>query len=249
MLHHNPWSETGFDIQICCIIIAPAFLAAGIYLTLKHIILEIGPEYSRLKPRFYTWIFICCDLFSLVLQGSGGGIASGADNGSKAQKAGNNLMMAGICFQVFTLLVFGALSTDFILSARKNRNSWSQSAVSLTSRSSFKFFVMGMFVAYITIFIRCVYRIAEMANGWGNSIMQDEGEFIAFEGVMILIATAALTICHPGFLFPEMQQHGKTPVVSEFTQADAEKVAGSNSPADSLEGKKAGKKSRWFRRS
>ena len=80
--------------------------------------------------------------------------------------------------------------------------------------------------------------------------MQDEGEFIAFEGVMILIATVALTVCHPGIMFPEMQMHGKTPIKSEFTDADAEKVAGSNeSPADSLEAKKGKKRGLFGRRS
>ena len=33
ILHDNPWDETGFQMQICCLIIAPAFLAAGVYLT------------------------------------------------------------------------------------------------------------------------------------------------------------------------------------------------------------------------
>lgn len=105
MLHHNPWDGNGFDIQICCLIIAPAFIAAGIYLNLKHIVLEVGPSFSHLRPKFYTWIFILCDLFSLILQGTGGGVAATADDGSSFQKVGNDLMMAGIVWQVITLLL------------------------------------------------------------------------------------------------------------------------------------------------
>ena len=33
ILNDNPWDETGFQMQICCLIIAPAFFAAGVYLT------------------------------------------------------------------------------------------------------------------------------------------------------------------------------------------------------------------------
>lgn len=33
ILHNNPWDGTGFNMQICCLIIAPAFITAGIYLT------------------------------------------------------------------------------------------------------------------------------------------------------------------------------------------------------------------------
>ena len=33
LLNDNPWSEIGFQIQICCLIISPAFITAGVYLT------------------------------------------------------------------------------------------------------------------------------------------------------------------------------------------------------------------------
>ena len=33
MLWDNAWSENGFNIQICCLIISPAFITAGVYLT------------------------------------------------------------------------------------------------------------------------------------------------------------------------------------------------------------------------
>jgi hypothetical protein len=58
IMHHNPWSQNGFKIQICCLVLAPSFLAAGIYVTLKHLVIYCGPENSRLKPRLYPWIFI-----------------------------------------------------------------------------------------------------------------------------------------------------------------------------------------------
>jgi hypothetical protein len=77
LLNHNPWSDPGFKIQIVCLIIAPAFLSAGIYLTLRQLVLALDSELSRIKPRLYTWIFITCDVVSIVLQGVGGGLAAG----------------------------------------------------------------------------------------------------------------------------------------------------------------------------
>lgn len=52
----NPWDENGFLMQICCLTIAPAFLAAGIYLCLRRIVYVFGPENSRIKPEMYTRI-------------------------------------------------------------------------------------------------------------------------------------------------------------------------------------------------
>lgn len=233
MLHSNPWSSNGFEIQICCLIIAPAFVAAGVYLTLKHITLEIGANFSRIRPKLYTWIFCLADLFSLILQGAGGGLAATANPGSSLQDVGNDLMMAGIAWQVFTLLVFGGMVADYAVRVYAHRSELDSSAIKLMNTSSFKLFISGLTLAYITIFTRCVFRIGEMANGWGNSIMQDQTDFIALDGVMITIATLCLTAFHPGLAFPEMQMHGKTSPLGEFTNAEAEKVHDVESPPSS----------------
>ena len=54
MSYNNQWDENGFLMQICCLTIAPAFMAAGIYLCLRRIVYAFGPENSRLKPEWYT---------------------------------------------------------------------------------------------------------------------------------------------------------------------------------------------------
>jgi hypothetical protein len=50
----NQWNENAFLIQIVCLTIAPAFMAAGIYLCLRRIVYAFGPENSRIKPESYT---------------------------------------------------------------------------------------------------------------------------------------------------------------------------------------------------
>lgn len=200
-MHNNPWSSVGFEIQICCLIIAPAFMAAGIYLTLKHIVIELGADTSRLRPKFYTWIFIGCDILSLVLQGAGGGLAASAGPGSSGQKIGTDLMIAGIVWQVITLLGFGTLVLDYTV---RTRGRLTAGGASLLSTRRFKLFIAGLFIAYITIFTRCVYRIAELGPGWRNKIMQNETEFIVLDSVMVAIATVFLTIFHPGYMYASL---------------------------------------------
>lgn len=56
MSWQNPWSEVGFLMQICCLTIGPAFMAAGVYLCLRRIVSAFGPENSRLPPAYYTRI-------------------------------------------------------------------------------------------------------------------------------------------------------------------------------------------------
>ncbi|KAL8936617.1 MAG: hypothetical protein Q9216_004832 [Gyalolechia sp. 2 TL-2023] len=222
LMNDNPWSSVGFNMQICCIIIAPAFYSAAIYLTLKHIVLTLGSQYSLLKPQWYTWIFIACDLLSLILQGAGGGIAASASSTS-TQDIGSNLMLTGIVWQVVTLLVFAILAGDFILRVYRNRSNLTHSASEVLRNTKFMLFLGGLLLAYLGIEIRCTYRIAELAGGWGNDIMQNEVEFIILEGVMIVIAVMAVTAFHPGFCFPQMSQAkrvGSNGIVGEKDVSD-----------------------------
>lgn len=194
----------GFQIQICCLIISPAFVSGGIYLTLKHIVINFGESWSRLRPAWYTYIFIAGDIFSLLLQGAGGGIAATADPGSSSLDLGTNLMIAGVIFQVVILVVFGYLLIEYTVRTYRRRDQLSVQAMVLWNSKKFRYFVGAIITAYGAILIRCIYRIPELTGGWRSELMRNEAEFIVLEGVMIVIAVLALTVMHPGICFPAL---------------------------------------------
>ncbi|KAF1982750.1 RTA1-domain-containing protein [Aulographum hederae CBS 113979] len=201
MLHNDPFSDAGFKLQIVLLTFAPAFMAAGIYLTLKHLVITFGQDFSRIKPAWYTYIFITCDIFSIVLQGAGGGLASAADDDRNLLNAGNNLMIAGLAFQVFTLVIFAVLASEYFFRVWKNRHHLNPETIELRHSLKFKGLLAAIVISYFAILIRCVYRVAEMAGGWGNSIMQDEALFIALDSVMCIIAVLVFNAFHPGRCF------------------------------------------------
>ncbi|QDS69162.1 hypothetical protein FKW77_010533 [Venturia effusa] len=203
IMNDNPFDISGFQIQICCLTLAPAFNSAAIYLTLKHITLCFGPEASRVPPKWYTWAFIMTDILALVFQGAGGGIAASADSDS-LRDIGDALMMTGICLQVATLVVFGLLVVDYVVRRRKDSTPLSAEAASTKSSLNFRLFAAALFIAYLAILIRCVYRIAEMAGGWRNPIMQDESLFIGLDSTMVALATLLQTAFHPGIFFSRL---------------------------------------------
>lgn len=184
MLSNDAFSDPGFKLQVVLLTFAPAFLAGGIYFTLKHIVLTFGEDISRIPPNWYTYIFISCDLLSIVMQGAGGGIASGASDGDNTLlKAGDNTMIAGLAFQVFTLIVFGILVSEYAWRVHKNSDRLNPTTVELRSSRKFRWFLVALAVAYFAILIRCIYRVAEMAGGWGSSIMRVESAFIVLDSV------------------------------------------------------------------
>lgn len=164
IMNNNPWSQTGFRIQIICLILAPSLLAAAVYLTLKHLVTYFGPEHSRLKPKLYTWIFIGCDILSIFLQAAGGGVAASAGKGdkenAKTADAGNSIMLAGIAFQVATMIVCGLLAGEFFYKLHRSGRSSTPdpSKPVLTARPKALLFCSTVAAAYLLILIRCVYR-------------------------------------------------------------------------------------------
>jgi hypothetical protein len=125
-------------------------------------------------------------------------------------------MEAGIASQVVTLLIFGGLALDFYISYRKDPSSGSTSLriQNPTPRQQrdgitnvpvidarFKRTVIAVIIAYTAILIRCIYRIAEMAGGWRNKIMQNQAAFVVLDGIMCVVAVFALNFCHPGNIF------------------------------------------------
>jgi len=228
IMHHNPWSNAGFEAQICCLVLAPSFLAAGIYLTLKHMVLYCGPEYSRLKAKWYPWIFIGSDLGSIIVQAIGGGVAASAKNSASGAllSAGDALIIAGIALQSVTMGICGILVLDFFLSRRRARAENKAETEGVTDISldttilpndthtrsplRFRIFCWVIGFAYLTILIRCIYRIPEMAGGWGNPRMREEPVFLALDGAMVALASIAFTVAHPGFMFPPMRNVKKS---------------------------------------
>ncbi|OJJ40068.1 hypothetical protein ASPWEDRAFT_100378 [Aspergillus wentii DTO 134E9] len=212
LMHSNPWNQGAFKLQIVCLILAPTFIAASIYLTLKHIILYLGPEHSRLKPKLFTWIFIGCDIGSLVLQAAGGGVAAAA--GSTQQtllKIGDDIIIAGIAFQVGTMTICGLLGLEFFIRVYR-RGPGTPDEKSLENgyqTKSIKTIIIAEVITYFTVLIRCIYRIPEMAGGWGNPLMQKEDEFLVLDGMMIAIAVVSFTVCHPGFFLGGLRKGSK----------------------------------------
>lgn len=208
MSWHNPFNQTGFLMQIVCLTIAPAFLAAGIYLTLSRIVTTFGPENSHIKPLSYPRIFIPCDVISLLLQAIGGGMASVASHQDKSPNTGDHIMVAGLAFQVLTLFTFQLLCVDFAIKTLRRMRTLGDAALdpkhaALRGSAKFRIFLVALALATFCIFIRSIYRVAELSEGWTGALIKNQHLFIGFEGAMVVVAVLVLNLFHPGYCFRE----------------------------------------------
>lgn len=173
-----------------CITIAPVFFCAAIYVLLSRVlvcffflfgqpshtfsrIILVDERLSRIPPRFLGWIFITCDIISLVLQAVGGALSCIGDTKDDIQ-VGVDISLAGLVFQVVTLTLFGSLFIDYLLSCRRSGKHW-------TFKPRLSFFLTFLCLSMFLVLLRCVYRVVELHEGYFSHYFRDEPLFIALE--------------------------------------------------------------------
>ncbi|KAM7198357.1 RTA1 like domain containing protein [Rhypophila sp. PSN 637] len=109
-----PYNKIAFLMQITTLVVAPIFIAAGIYVCLGYLIKEVGPKYSLIGPKLYLWIFCIADVVSLLIQAGGAALASAATNGGKDPQPGAKMMVGGIIFQLVSLSGWSERDNAFI---------------------------------------------------------------------------------------------------------------------------------------
>ncbi|KAA1467513.1 RTA1-domain-containing protein [Dentipellis sp. KUC8613] len=204
----QPLILTPYIMQMTTTIIAPTPLIATNFLILEELILLLGPQYSRLSPRIYKWVFLSCDIVSLTVQAVGGGEASAAADGSGNPDDGGHIMLIGIVFQMFTVVVYTILAIEFFLRVFSDRPArdilvdarQSRKTAEAKRNPRVKLMIMCLGIMGVFIFIRSIYRTVELVDGFEGSIITTEIWFNIFDGAMIVLAMATLNVLHPGFL-------------------------------------------------
>ncbi|KAF4581569.1 hypothetical protein EYR40_009853 [Pleurotus pulmonarius] len=219
-----------FQIQITATILAPTPLVAANFIILGRIIARLGPTYSRLSPKWYTIVFLSCDIVALVVQGVGGGMASSAAGSGRDPSLGGRVMLGGIAFQLVAIAVYAVCALEFYLRYLWDRPLDSEvpkpihgdrDATRGIFTSRLKFMSAGLAFSTLCVFIRSVYRTIELADGWGGRIITTEVYFNVLDGAMIVLAMYTLNVANPGFLLTREKGEGERSVEEEKRPASS----------------------------
>ncbi|KAJ8509286.1 hypothetical protein ONZ45_g8529 [Pleurotus djamor] len=195
-------------MQITATILAPTPLVAANFIILGRIIARLGPVYSRLSPKWYTIVFLSCDIIALIVQGVGGGMAASAADGEGNADLGGNIMLGGIVFQLVAITVYSICAFEFFMRYLYDRPVRSvakpigrdQDATRGLLDARLKLMTGALFFSTLLLFIRSVYRTIELADGWDGRIITTEVYFNVLDGTMVLLAMFTLNFAHPGIL-------------------------------------------------
>lgn len=172
MMSHNDTEKLGpFIMQAVLLLVAPALLAATIYMTLGRIIWKIDCSHHSIIPlKWLTKFFVVGDVLSFFMQGTGGGLTAG-----DSWKLGENLIIAGLFVQVAFFLLFLVVLVIFQI---RVSNDPSSRAISLRYEPSnfrnWQTIILSLFVCSGLIFIRSIVRVVEYLQGNDGYIISHE---------------------------------------------------------------------------
>jgi len=214
-----------FKIQIVATILGPTPLLAANFVIFGVLIHRLGAQYSRLSPRSYTIFFLSCDVISLVVQGVGGGMAAVESGNGINPAKGGHIMLGGIAFQLFVIVVYVFFAGEFFvryLWKRPIRATESSEYYENSSESEYdsngtggmshkmQLMVVALCFSTLCLLIRAVYRTIELADGWNGRIISTQVLFNVLDGAMITLAMYTMNIAHPGLLLGRVKGLPKT---------------------------------------
>lgn len=140
--------------------------------------MRLSPSSAQFKPSLYYQVFIPLDVLCLTLQAAGGGLSTQSDGSSAT---GVNLGLAGLSLQVAVVFAFIALSIQYAFRYARDIRAGKVTSEGFDAR--FKIFVTFISLAILVIFVRCVFRIYELSEGYSGAAFHDQGAFIGLESV------------------------------------------------------------------
>lgn len=182
----DPYNIIYFIIQYFFIVVAPVLYSAAVYIVFTALIETAGEKYSPIRKRFILRLFIICDVVATIIQVVGASLIGKQTHARKDPKTANDILLAGLAFQVFAFSIFIALLSTFIYRARN--------AVMMTLSP----FMCAYMVASLLIYLRTLFRLAETSQGVFGELSSHEVYFGCLEFAPIIIAVFLFNVWHPG---------------------------------------------------
>lgn len=203
----DPYNIIDFVVQYFCIVTAPVFISASIYVCLSRLITwadrhgfsesqgEKRGMGRRLNPKWILWGFVTCDVISTIIQVAGAALVGSKESKHESATVPNDILLAGLAFQTFAFTIFLVLLATFraLLAGARNMHA--------VVRAKDPFFA-ALAAASLLIYLRTIFRLAETSQGVFGYLSSHEGFFGGLEFAPVVVAVGLLAGWHPGPWIP-----------------------------------------------
>ncbi|KAH7131729.1 RTA1 like protein-domain-containing protein [Dactylonectria estremocensis] len=195
------WTLVVYIIETLFILLAPALLAASIYMVLGRIVqlLDAG-HLSWVPPRWLTKLFVAGDVLSFVTQLAGGGILASADD-KKMNDLGKYVILVGLAIQIVFFGFFFVVTIAFHQRIRQE-----PTPASTDPDVPWRSYIFVLYTVSTLILVRSVFRVIEYAMGKDGVLMSNEVFIYLFDALLIFICVAFFNIRHPSRIVSVFKQ-------------------------------------------
>ncbi|KAF3402545.1 hypothetical protein DPV78_004251 [Talaromyces pinophilus] len=185
------WTLGPYIVQTLFLLLAPALLAASVYMFLGRIILVLRAEnLALLKRKWLTKVFVTGDVLSFMLQGAGGGIQSSGN--LESMKNGEHLIVVGLVVQILFFAFFLVTATHFYWKIKKYPMPRSCSP-DIPWRKHLNILYLTSFL----IMVRSIFRLIEYIQGNNGYLLHHEMYLYIFDSLLMFMVMVIFNIIHP----------------------------------------------------
>ncbi|KAB2580534.1 putative rta1 domain protein [Lasiodiplodia theobromae] len=208
---NGKWTVGPYVIQSVFLLVAPALFAASIYMILGRIILLTdGESHAIIKRRWLTKFFVFGDVFSFLMQSTGGGLMAKGTSDPDSIKMAQNIIIGGLILQLvffgFFIIVAG------IFHMRMNSV---PTVKSEQPEVRWRHYLTTLYAVSVLIMIRCVFRAVEYIQGHDGYLLTNEVFIYIFDALLMFLVMAYMNWQHPAEIGHLLR--GERPSSSGFT--------------------------------
>ncbi|KAF2999887.1 hypothetical protein E8E13_008297 [Curvularia kusanoi] len=201
------WALGPYIMQSLLLLIAPALFAASIYIVLGRIILLVdGEQYSLIRQKWLTKIFVTGDVISFLVQAGGGGIQAAGT--LDLLHAGEKIIVVGLFLQLaffgFFIVVAGLFHYRFVRANPRSKMHSSQSNSETVRHSTVNPYQLPwkrhLFVLYLAsglIMVRSIFRVVEYVQGNNGYLLRHEFFLYIFDATLMFLVMGLFNWIHP----------------------------------------------------
>ncbi|KAK4194250.1 RTA1 like protein-domain-containing protein [Triangularia verruculosa] len=184
---------TPFLIQTLCILLAPALMAASIYMVLGRLIrLLDAHEYAIVRTNWLTKIFVVGDVLSFMTQSAGGGMMAQAKD-PDAMKRAEGIVLGGLAVQIVFFGMFIVTTIIFHIRILKR-----PTERSFRVEAPWRQLILALYISSVLIMVRSIFRMIEFGAGKQSILMQKEVFLLALDGALMFLVGVVFLWKFPG---------------------------------------------------
>ncbi|KAI4598468.1 hypothetical protein KJ359_002878 [Pestalotiopsis sp. 9143b] len=187
------FTKNPYIIQSVLLLLGPTLFAASIYMILGRLVVLLEAEqYSMIRPRWLTKVFVLGDVLSFFAQGGGGGMLTAAKTADDVT-LGEHIIICGLFIQI---IFFGFFMIVALVFHRRISNHPTRGA--LMTDAPWKQLIYVLYLSSGLIMIRSVYRVAEYIMGSDGLLMSKELYLYCLDAAPMLLVAFSYNYFHPG---------------------------------------------------